>query len=325
MARPRAVVLASALLLAVAGCDGGRAGPAAAGSASASAAPSGSLSTSPPPARFAVAVDEKPVAIRSILAHSQGGRALHLSFSTHELGCPDLRQRGTLLEPDETTFDLTLAERLAPDGKRAWAVTRARLGTIARQGNLGEASVSADDPNQTVTATVKLALTNPASRPGSPTPRSLQLAGEIAAVGCGLMTPFQTSDARFQKELTVDVAGARFPIHGATLIKTPAGSVLRLSSEPHTCKAGPVGTDLAIALTLNEEGEAVTRVELSGYLLPGTLRSAGDDSGIAARFSQPPDGGTAVEVQLSGTTKIRAYPMELNGTARPRPCPPAGR
>ncbi len=319
------MVLASALVLAAAGCDDRQTGPAATGSASASAGPSGSAAPSPSLAPFAVAVDKKPVAIRSILAHSQGGRALHLSFSTHELGCPDLRQRGTLLEPGETTFDLTLAERLAPDGKRAWAVTRARLGTISRQGILGEASVTADDPNQTITATVKLALQNPPSRPGSPAPRALQLAGEISALGCGLMTPFETRDARFQKALTVDVAGERFPIHGATLTQGPAGRVLRLSTEPHTCSAGPVGTDLAIALTLSEEQEAVTRAELSGYVLPATLRSTGENMGIAARLSRPSDGSDAVEIQLSGTATIGAYALELNGTARPRSCPPADR
>jgi len=321
MTSGRARLATAALVVTLAGCDDDKPRVPATSSGTAAPSPTGSMAATPV-ARFAAAVDEQPVAIRSILAHSQGGRALHLSFSSHELGCPDLRQRGTLLEPGETTFDLTLAEQLAPDGKRAWAITRARLGSISRQGNLGEASVSADDPNQTVAARVTLALTNPAGRPGSPSSRSLQLAGEIEATGCGLMTPFQTSDARFQKDLTVDVAGERFPIHGATVIKTSAGVVLRLSTEPHTCSAGPVGTDLAIALTLNEAREAVTAVELSGYVLPGVRRAAAEDLGIAARSTTDPEGKP--EVQLSGKAAVRGYDLELNGTARPRACPPPG-
>jgi hypothetical protein len=272
---------------------------------------------------LAIAVDGKPVAIRSILAHSQGGRALQLSFSTHQLSCQDLRRRGTLLEPDETAFDITLAERLAPDGKQAWAITRVRLGMTSRQGNLGEATVSADDPHKTVQATVKLALLNPPGRAGGGTPRSLQLGGEVTAVGCGLMTGFQTSDARFQKELRVDVAGARIPIHGATLTKSPKGIVLQLSSEPHNCSIGPVGADLAIALTLNAEREAVTEAKLSGYGLPGALRSAAGDEGIAARLSTDSDGGDDTTVQLGGAVTAGSYRLEVNGTAQPRLCFPA--
>ncbi len=263
------------------------------------------------------------MAIRSILAHSQGGRALQLTFSTHPLSCQDLRRRGMLLEPDETAFDITLAERLAPDGGRAWAITRVRLGMTSRRGNLGEATVSADDPNKTVQAAVKLTLVNPPGRAGSDTPRSLRLDGEVTALGCGLMTHFKTSDARFQKELQVDVAGARIPIHGATLTKSPKGIVLQLSSEPHNCSAGPVGADLAIALTLNAEREAVTEAKLSGYLLPATLRSAVNDEGIAARLSTDSDGGDGTTVQLSGAVTAGSYRLEINGTARPRLCAPA--
>jgi hypothetical protein len=316
--------LTVALALGLLACDGAKGSRPDQGSATASATPRGPASGATSASPLGVAVDEKPVAIRSILAHSRGGRALQLTFSTHQLNCQDLRRRGTLLEPDETAFDITLAEQLTPAGDQAWAVTRVRLGKTSRQGNLGEATVSADDPNKTVRAKVKLALLNPAGRAGSGTPRSLQLAGEVTAVGCGLMTGFETSDARYQKDLRVSVAGARIAIHGATLSKSPKGVVLRLSSEPHTCKTGPAGADLAIALTLGEAREAVTEARLTGYQLPRRLRSVLDDEGIAARLATHSDdeGGTTVE--LSGAAPVGGYVLEVNGTARPRLCSPPG-
>ncbi len=318
MSRASARGLTVTLALGLLACDGQEVDRPAKGPASASPPPSAAVSAAPSNP-LGAAVDDKPVVIRSILAHSRGGRALQLTFSTHELNCQDLRRRGTLLEVGETAFDITLAEQLTPDGKQAWAVTRVRLGKTSRQGNLGEATVSADDPNKTVRATVKLALRNPAGRG---TPRSLQLNGEVTALGCGLMTGFQTSDARYQKELQVDLAGTRIAIHGATLTQSAKGTVLRLSSEPHTCSTGPVGADWAFALTLSDQ-EAVTDAELSGYRLPRRLQSSIDEERIAARLTTQSDGGIGTTVQLNGKATIGGYLLEVNGTARPKLCAPA--
>ena len=311
--KPKALFWGALLILAGSGCDGPKTDKTATAGASASAA---SRPSSP------WTVGDQPVKhVAALVTGTQGETALRLTLSTAPLSCDSLAASfpGGAVVTNATLLDIWLTQPLEKSGQPGpWSLAGAlltdgkgRRGLTTQGAQVAELSITGQD--------VHIRGLDLAALDGA-TGRTVMWSGDLAASLCPKIAR-QEAD-RPQDKLELSVAGTKLPIHGATVIKTSAGVVLRLSTEPHTCSAGPVGTDLAIALTLNEAREAVTAVELSGYVLPGVRRAAAEDLGIAARSTTDPEGKP--EVQLSGKAAVRGYDLELNGTARPRACPPPG-
>ncbi|HZO12598.1 MAG TPA: hypothetical protein VFB62_05055 [Polyangiaceae bacterium] len=279
-------------------------------------APARSASSQPPtPAPtlpgLKATLDHKPLPLRTALAYSRGGAALHITLSTHPITCKDIGGEGTVRLAGETTVDVTLAPRLLPDGNSDWRVMRARLGPVTRQGDLGSAKVTAFDPRKPVSGELELAVIFP-----PPEAHTLNLAGRIQAEGCGLRPYSLDAKVRPQKDLRIELAGKAILAHGASVTRRRDGDLMLLfTSEPHACAVGARGSDFAITLQLSATGEAKSaRVE--GYSLPKLVE--GKVEGMAVRFDTAGDAGVRVEV--AGTTELNGYRLMLDGNAEAESC-----
>jgi hypothetical protein len=267
-----------------------------------------------------VALDGKPIPMRSLVAYSRGGAALQLTMSNYGLGCGDLKGSGTLKEPDEITIDLTIAPHLTPDGNDAWEVTRARVGRITRQGTLGKATVTAYDPREIVRAKFKAEVQMPATKPGSKSSK-LVINADMKAEGCGILPLNSKAEVRQQNKLEVELAGKRIKIHGASLYVAPDGRrQLRLTSEPHACNTGVHGSDYGITLELPVEGDHATMVRVEGYALSRTLVAKLDEGAMAARFLPAVDDSIPVAGEIAGEAKPGGYELKISGTASLQTC-----
>lgn len=261
-------------------------------------------------------LDHKPLPLRTALAYSRGGAALHITLSTHPITCKDIGGEGTVRLAGETTVDVTLAPRLLPDGNSDWRVMRARLGAVTRQGDLGSAKVTAFDPRKPVNGELDLAVIFP-----PPEAHSLNLVGRIQAEGCGLRPYSLDAKVRPQKDLRIELAGKPILVHGASVTRRPDGDfTLLFTSEPHACAIGARGSDFAVTLQLSSTGEA-KRARVEGYSLPKLVE--GKVEGMAVRFDAAGDAG--VRLELAGTTEINGYRLLLDGNAEAESCPEIAR
>ena len=166
---------------------------------------------------FTAKIDGIELPLETALAFSRGGSAIQLTMSTHPLACKHLAGRGFKVEPNEVTFDLTLAPSLAADGTTPWHITGARLGSTSRQGQLAPASVGAFDPRGRVTTSFDAALHFP--------PSKLEVSGTINTLGCGILPWSDKAMVRPQKSLRLAIADKRIAINGASLARTKKGEL----------------------------------------------------------------------------------------------------
>lgn len=286
-ARLAAVSLAASL--GGAGCDDERAPSAAAATAK----------PAPTVTSFA-SLGEAPIPFASVLAYSRGGQALHLLASTHTIGCDDL-EGAYVREAGEVTVELTVAPLVNDD---RWATTRLRLGSTTRQGDLGAVTPLATDPKKTVKLEVGRA------GPWGEGPRAVRLGGAIEATGCGVRGG-SSVPPRSQPDLRLAVAGRDVVVRAATF--DVASRTLRLSTEPHDCRGGVASSDLALSLTLGDEG-GVERAKLEGYRL---VRVAG---GKTPDLSATPAEGEEAQFALAGKAVVGGYAIDLSGTVEATRC-----
>jgi hypothetical protein len=260
--------------------------------------------------------------IHSLLVYSRGGSSLQLALSTHPLGCEQLKSAGTVREVGEVAFDLTVAPALLADGQEKWTVTRVNLGRVTKQGKLGSAEVKVFDPRRTV----KLALEESISFPKNPTvglkkDKHLDLKAKIDQPGCGLRPYDPAANVRPQRKLELKLADKVIPVNGASVRLLPDGKRrLLLTSEPHSCKSGPQGSDYSVSITQDGESGKVESIRVEGYALTRTLAQRFEDDSMSAAWAGSLDAGTEIEVELNGLSEIAGYRLSLQGTASAMRC-----
>jgi hypothetical protein len=248
-----------------------------------------------------------PLPFRSALSFSRGGRALHLTLSTHEITCAQLREAVEML-PGEVAFDLTLAPLLKSDGSESWAITRVRFGKVTRQGKLGSVKLDSQSPLESLHAELDLTASFPPDR--------LVLRGTVPTTACGVLPWSSGTQPREQPNLALELAGKPFVVRGASLAAD--GTKLSLSTEPHFCGT-TVGSDLAVELTLTPEGD-LKSVRAEGYLLPTTLSKilGAEDPPMRVR---PAAGEVTTKLDLDGQLMLGSYRLGLSGSVDAERCP----
>lgn len=317
------VPLAIAVALGALGCESNPPAPTPSPTADASAAPA--FDYLPIEASW----KNRPLELASAVAFSRGGRALHVSLSTHPLTCADIK-RGVQKVPDEIAVDLTLAPLLSKQGEESWAITRARFGPITRQGDLAPVTLSTFHPKETIKTTLKARLSFP--------PDELVLNGRFDIDGCGLR-PWSTEALVLrQSELNVTLAGRALSMNGATLETAANGErVLRISTEPRACGA-TAGSDATLIITLakgaSDGGEAAddapTSVRAEGYTLPRPI-AAKDAAGLKVKpvvgspGGAPPTGDETADpaqarFDVDGALSLSGYALTIAGTVTAQRC-----
>ena len=310
------------LCLALAACEPQQAAPSA--STSVTATPSASTATALPPLALDAQYKGAKLPLVSALAFSRGGRALHLTLSTHELVCSHLRQP-VAKHPGEVSLDLTVAPLLVSrwpsseaakttGGRPSWSVTRARFGKVTREGNLGAIELRNADPS----APVSLHLDHTLHFP----PDQLVLKGDLEATGCGVLPWSGNAQLRRQPSLraSLSLGGEPLRIRGATFSEQGDGTaVLRLSSEPHPC-GSIVGSDVALTIMLAADGPDAVSVRAEGYALPRTLFSKLTPGQLTATRTDDEPASDDISLQLAGQAELGDYPLWLEGRVTAQRC-----
>jgi hypothetical protein len=318
--KPRATLAAAALVVAAFGLGacGGCGDDRGKQSQPVSAPESATSAEAPAPAfpDLVLSVGGQRATVRSVLAYSRGGRALQLALSTHPLECKHLARGGTLLEAGEKTLDVTVAPLLYPDGDERWAVTRARLGQVSRQGELGTASVTASDPKGSVKLALDATLVFPPPPRGKGEPQQLLLKGDLVTQGCGVVPLDGRTRPRPQLDVTWQLAGERIAVRGASLARQRSGALeVRLTSEPHGCEGGVAGSDFALTLALDESEPLARSLRVEGYGLGRLLGGKLADSAVEVRLGGDSDRDREITVELAGRTEQGGYAIVLDGRA----------
>jgi hypothetical protein len=287
-------------------------------------APGATLDTAPAPTSafpgFVARLDGNDLPLQSALAFSRGGSALHLTFSTVPIACENLTGPGIVREPGEITFDVTVAPLFGSSD--AWNVTRAKLGRATRQGKLGSADVTSSDPGAQVAMRLASTLTFPAAASATTKDQKLELEGTITAQGCGVVA-LSEAEATPQPRFALELDGKRLDVRGATLVRKRLGSVeLRLSTEPHDCANGPLGSDLAVMIALDDRGDAVQSVALEGYRLPQYMPAVLEPGSLFVRFERPlGDDATRATAEISGGASVKTHRLSVLGPVALSVCP----
>jgi hypothetical protein len=295
----------------------------------ASPQPGAKSTTTAPPAPvsalpgFKAQLDGNELPLQSVLAFSRGGAALQLTFSTVPLECEHLAGSGVMREPGEVSFDLTVAPLFGD--KNGWAVTRAKLGRATRQGKLGDATVKKYDPREEVSLQFKASLLFPAAASSGANDQKLELDGSIAAKGCGLVPLSADAKVRPQDRLVLELDGKRVGVHGASLVRRRLGNLeLRLSSEPHDCANGPLGSDLGVMIALSDQGDSAQSIALDGYAIPQYVPQVLEPGSVSVRFERTPleaDGAAEVSGDIAGEVTVKNHRLRVQGTAAFEVCP----
>ena len=248
-----------------------------------------------------------PLSFVSALSFSRGGRALHLTLSTHEITCAHLREPVQMLE-DEVSVDLTIAPLLRSDGSELWAISRVRFGKVTREGKLGTATIDTQSPLEDLHADLDLKASFP--------PDQLVLKGKVATTACGVLPWASDAQLREQRDLQLELSGKRIVVRGASLEE--GGRKLVLSSEPHVCGT-TLGSDLALDLTLSPQGE-VEALHAEGYILPAILAvklSGSAEAPLRASFGLA---DATTKVTLDGQLTVGGYRLSVSGSVDAERC-----
>lgn len=291
--------------------------------------PTSSASASAVPADIAVdkleaTLNDKPVAFKTALVMSFGGRALSVLLSTANVSCEAATAGARMMAPDEIAVKLSLAPRLAADGSEVWTLTDSHLDGMRGNSDVPGKLVVPEAVDASRATKLELDLTRQfAASPALGTPeRKLALRGSFTAHGCGSVE--NGNAPRSQGKLTVKLAGKTFQMNGALLERhvSGEGSELRLSTRAASCKRHPVDNDLAMELLLGAEGR-VTMVAMRGELLPKQYSKGlgPNDPPATYKAAGPLEGEGEVEVEVSLNDSVVGYPLEVKGTATALRCP----
>jgi hypothetical protein len=191
-----------------------------------------------PGKHFTATLEGKPIALRTALAASYGGRALEVMFSTHPMSCRVFEQSDSMMrfEQSEQRFGFVLSPQLKPDGSTAWSFYTESYfasesgfghGTVVEERRTPQ-TVQAFDAHSDVRATVQFDMRGP-SKTSERLPLHIQ--GSFVAHGCGVIP--RRSRPRPQTQLSLEIAGTRLPIISALL--EPAERTITLSTTAIDC------------------------------------------------------------------------------------------
>ncbi len=262
---------------------------------------------------FSAKLGDTELVLDSALAFSRGGAALHVTLSTHPLECEKITGAGFRLEPAEFLVDFTVAPVTVPGKGEQWMVTGSRLGDVSRQGALGHVETTATDPRNTVKMSMqKVALAFP--------PTMLVLDGKLTAMGCGVVPLTERAKVRPQKELKVLLDDKPLTMNGASIVNDARGRTLRITSEPHACDKGVLGSDVGIEVTLARDDSTMTRLRVSGFSVARPLSTEKSQGGLSIRFDGA-DAGAEQSVAVTGEVGMGGHTLLIDGIAHVEICP----
>jgi hypothetical protein len=300
----RSVVLAAGLVLCT-GCDGAK-------------SHGGDAPTAAPPAKprgphLVIADADAPV--ESMLAvGTEGESAWRVTLGTGKLDCDALRAAYPGRPNGGKQLDFWLSQPVGADGGRtAWAVRGLRFRDARgdRDVTTQGAMVDGVDARPDGLAVAGLEL---AAREGD---RMVGYSGDAAVKTCGRV-PRPEPD-RPQPELTLEVAGERIAVRGATLRHEGPRRVLRLTRAPHACETiFPEGYDFVVDLVVGgtPERPKLEVASLQGELFPEDPSGAVVDFEVSSTLDAPGE----VELVLRGKLDLRGWPVRLDGKVRALRC-----
>src|SRR4051812_43830091 len=229
-----------------------------------------------------------------------------LLVSDKEGSCEELLSGVTNAQPGSTTFVTTLRRHIKPDGTDEIGITDFWTAGHPTTAKLSTAKISGPTDKG---AKVLIELTRT-------TDEAMTAEGTLEALGCGDQP---ADDAGVPKDshvsaATIEIAGTKLDIKSATV----SGDDLVLSSGPKDCS------------TVTPWSQVLLRRTAGTWSLSGTWfvdESKGPAPSLKATLGAQGSGkdGPTIAVTVTGSDKIGAYPIKLDGTIEAIDCQPAKR
>jgi hypothetical protein len=256
-------------------------------------------------------VDGQPAAVQSVVAAKLDERSLVVVVAGQPVACDRLREmRGDPL-PGEL-LRLTLTQALQREGIPQWRVATALFDGGVHTGLTNAATVTLGAAK--VRALFELSVRG-AAAPGEDH-RTLEHDGTLVARLC---PPPSTGEPPPWKGPRFTVAREQLAIRGASLVRHDDELQLWLATDPHACGVSPVGSDLALRLTLEPETFHIKETMLRGTLLASQLTGRAQDA-EELRVTISEAAKKTAKVTLAGAFQVVGYPVSIDTTVQARTC-----
>lgn len=283
--------------------------------------PTPAPSASPPEPRGGLSIDDAHVPSRATLAMgTEGDTSWRVTVASDALGCDALSSIYPS-RPDKapgTRVDFWLVRPMSPDGSLGeWSVRSAGITDeggargMTTRGAMIEAVSETDDQ-------VKISGLDLACSDGE---RVVTFTGAVLAKNCGRVRPRAAAVA--QEQLTVTIAGSRYPIAGATVREVGKRHHLRLSRAAHDCGSDVAeGFDSYLDIALEGSPPKIAFASLSGGVFPDSPTGSTGKATFVVETAESLTGTTPIEIELAGALDLSGYAVTLEGKLTAERCTP---
>lgn len=268
-----------------------------------------------------LSIDDKHMEARSVLAlGTEGETSWRITVASDAVSCESLKR--TYPDRPETApgtrVDFWLRRPMNPDGSFGdWGVRSAYITDekggrgMTTRGAMLESVVAGGE-------SVKVAGLDLACSDGE---RLVQFTGAVLAKNCGRIPP--KGEGSPQEELTVLIAGKRYPVVGATIRPVGKRFHLRLTRSPHVCESVfTEGFDSYVDIALEDNPPKIAFASLQGDAFPETPSGSKGKETFRVGSEEPLEGRSAIDVTLAGKLDLTGYKLEIDGKVVALRCNP---
>jgi hypothetical protein len=269
-----------------------------------------------PQSKLTVSVDGKPVTMATALAWKRNGQ-VRITASSVPVGCDEVTGDMRRLHDGEVTFDVTVADALAPDGTYKPTLQETYFeGNTRVQMRQAIAATGDGTPGQPVTAEVAFTAESAGGKKST-----IDVKGTIDALGCAV-APSKDPPPPLPPEMpaTIEIAGKKLPIRFAKLDISRDWPSLDLYTGGEACKQVPFAQDseLHVSLTWFDKAKPdVSQIAISGSI----LNDAADQTFDKKKLTVTPMPLAPGELEIKGDVTVNGYPVKLDGKVTAVVCP----
>jgi hypothetical protein len=281
----------------------------------------GVASAKPEPPKDGLSIDDKHVEARSLLAlGTKGETSWRITVASDAVGCEALASTypGRPDKAPGTRLDFWLRKVMNPDGSFGdWSVRSAYITDEAGGRGLTTRAAMLESVAES-TATVRVVGLDLAC---SDAERMVSFTGGVIAKNCGRVGPREAGV--LQEELSVVIAGKRYPVHGATIRPVDKRFHLRLTRAPHVC--GSVfteGYDTYVDIALEADPAKLAFASLQGDAFPDSPSGSKGKESFRVETEESLEGTTPLELTLGGKLDLSGYALEIDGKVTAMRCTP---
>ncbi|MDX2086277.1 MAG: hypothetical protein SFX73_00450 [Kofleriaceae bacterium] len=267
-----------------------------------------------PQPKLTVTDNGKPLEMATALAYKAWDGTIRVTASTVPVSCEDVTGDMRTIYDGETTFDISFASSLQPDGSMKPELRSTYFGGMTAQKTMAAAATGDATPGQPTTLDVDFEIEDVKGT------HKLVVKGTIDALGCEVKPRGDAPALPPEMPAKITVAGKAFPIRFAKFSKSGDWPSVELFTGAAGCKQVPFAPPSEVTLRLTwfkpETGE-VSQADLGGAL----VRQSVDQTFDKKKLKVKPVPTGAGEIEVAADIKVMDFPVKLEGKVTVTECP----